>query len=73
MAKALDITVIAEGIERKEQLNVLTAFSCDEIQGYLYGRPVPAQECEADYLKNLKVIPRQPPAVNLPQTEEHTA
>jgi EAL domain-containing protein (putative c-di-GMP-specific phosphodiesterase class I) len=42
MAKALDMRVIAEGVETEEQLHILRAISCDEIQGYLASRPMPA-------------------------------
>lgn len=42
MARALALRVIAEGVENKEQLAILRSLGCDEYQGYLYGRPVPA-------------------------------
>jgi diguanylate cyclase (GGDEF)-like protein len=44
MAKALDMRVIAEGVETESQLRVLQRLECDEIQGYLVSRPVPAHE-----------------------------
>jgi diguanylate cyclase (GGDEF)-like protein/PAS domain S-box-containing protein len=46
MAHALDIKVIAEGIETEEQHRLLSAMECDYAQGYLYSRPVPAEEFE---------------------------
>ena len=46
MAHKLDIKVIAEGVETKEQLDLLFAAGCDYAQGYLYSRPVPAAEFE---------------------------
>lgn len=42
LAHAMNLKVIAEGVESKEQLNVLRSLGCDEIQGYLISRPVPA-------------------------------
>ena len=44
MARAMDLVVVAEGIETQEQAECLRAFGCDEGQGWLYGRPVPAAE-----------------------------
>jgi EAL domain-containing protein (putative c-di-GMP-specific phosphodiesterase class I) len=46
MAHALDIKVIAEGIETEEQHRLLSEMACDYAQGYLYSRPVPAEEFE---------------------------
>ncbi|MFK7829612.1 MAG: EAL domain-containing protein [Congregibacter sp.] len=40
MAKALGLSVVAEGIENPAQLKVLTSMGCDEAQGYLFSRPV---------------------------------
>ncbi|MEV7093350.1 EAL domain-containing protein [Amycolatopsis sp. NPDC051045] len=44
MAHAVDLTVIAEGVESAEQLELLRALGCDQAQGYHLGRPVPAAE-----------------------------
>ena len=43
LASALDLTTIAEGVETEEQLAILRALGCDEIQGYLYSRPLPVE------------------------------
>jgi PAS domain S-box-containing protein/diguanylate cyclase (GGDEF)-like protein len=45
MAHGLRLTVIAEGVERQDQLSLLAENDCDEMQGYLFSRPVPAAEC----------------------------
>ncbi len=44
MAHKLDIKVVAEGIETKEQLDLLISMSCDYGQGFLFSRAVPEQE-----------------------------
>lgn len=46
MAHQLRMAVAAEGVETDEQLEFLRADGCDELQGYLLGRPVPADEIE---------------------------
>lgn len=46
MAHALRLTVIAEGVENEDQLAFLRQLNCDEIQGYLFSKPVPAEEFE---------------------------
>ena len=44
MARALKLGVIAEGVETTEQLDFLKREQCETIQGFLYSRPVPAEE-----------------------------
>jgi diguanylate cyclase (GGDEF)-like protein/PAS domain S-box-containing protein len=44
LAHGLKLPVLAEGVETKAQLDFLTAESCDEVQGYLMGRPHPVLE-----------------------------
>ena len=44
MAKALKLKVIAEGIEKVEQMELLEQYGCYEGQGYAFSRPLPADE-----------------------------
>jgi EAL domain-containing protein (putative c-di-GMP-specific phosphodiesterase class I) len=43
MAHGLSLKVVAEGVERQEQLEFLSNEHCDEVQGYLISRPVEAE------------------------------
>jgi EAL domain-containing protein (putative c-di-GMP-specific phosphodiesterase class I) len=44
MAHALGMDVVAEGVETREQLEILRSLGCNEVQGYLIARPVGARE-----------------------------
>ena len=44
ISKNLGLSVVAEGIETKQQMLMLTQFQCDYLQGYYFSRPVPADE-----------------------------
>jgi diguanylate cyclase (GGDEF)-like protein len=43
MAHKLGVKVVAEGVESREQVEFLRRHSCDEIQGYYYSKPMPAE------------------------------
>jgi diguanylate cyclase (GGDEF)-like protein/PAS domain S-box-containing protein len=46
LGHALDLTVIAEGVETKEQLQYLSALECDVLQGFLFSKSLPAKAFE---------------------------
>ena len=52
LAQILNLRVVAEGVETNEQLEFLKTRQCDEIQGYLFSKPVTAVEIERMFLEN---------------------
>jgi len=55
MARSLDIEVIAEGVERVEQLDLLKSFGCGLAQGFLFGKAVPAAEFTRQLGENRRI------------------
>ena len=53
MAKLLDMTVVAEGVETGAQRDALLEMDCDLLQGYLFSKPVPVEEFEKYVTGNL--------------------
>jgi diguanylate cyclase (GGDEF)-like protein/PAS domain S-box-containing protein len=52
MAKALNLDVLAEGVENAEQLDFLRAQNCYEIQGYYFSKPIAADQVEERLQRN---------------------
>ena len=44
MADKLELGLLAEGVETKEQVELLQSIGCDQVQGYYYARPMPEEE-----------------------------
>ena len=54
IARLLEVPVIAEGVETKEQMELLKKLGCDIIQGYYFSKPLPPEEFGALIEKELK-------------------
>ena len=64
MGKALGMTVIAEGVETVEQQAFLRSHACDEMQGFLFSKPLPPAQL-ANLLRSAPLLlspPLQPAA-----------
>ena len=59
MGKALGMTIVAEGVETAEQQEFLRAHACDEMQGFLFSRPLPPRDL-AELLES-SPVPDSPP------------
>lgn len=44
MADKLDLGLLAEGVETKDQIELLQSIGCDQVQGYYYAKPMPEEE-----------------------------
>lgn len=53
MSRSLKLKVVAEGVETEKQLEFLDKAGCDEVQGYLISKPVPADEIARNFLRPL--------------------
>ena len=72
MAHKLNLDVVAEGVESREQALLLRQFNCDQIQGYWVSRPLPAADIERfaaqpiAVLATLPALPQAPMITRLP-------
>jgi EAL domain-containing protein (putative c-di-GMP-specific phosphodiesterase class I) len=55
MAHATNIRVAAEGVERQDQLDFLREQGCDEMQGFLFSKPVPAEDIGPMFRDKIKI------------------
>lgn len=56
MGKSLKITLVAEGVESKQQLQFLRSRGCDQIQGYLFSKPLPADAFASLVRENVALV-----------------
>src|SRR5437867_3867196 len=70
MAHSLGLAVVAEGVETHAQLQMLRLLGCDEAQGYLLGRPMPAADLALRLDPDTPVLPElvQTPQISVPAT-----
>ena len=78
LGKALGVMIVAEGVETLGQQNFLRDHACDEMQGYLFSRPLPAEEmgvlletfaAEAPPLQPFDMNPAEHPASEVRMSE----
>jgi EAL domain-containing protein (putative c-di-GMP-specific phosphodiesterase class I) len=58
LGHALDLTVIAEGVETQEQLQYLSSLGCDSVQGFLFSKSLPATAFEELLVEQRRVTSR---------------
>ena len=74
LGRDVGVTLVAEGVETEEQHRHLTDLGCDDAQGFLFSRPVPAAELAAAVRGAVRTVPSPPELVQrrivLPLQEE---
>ncbi len=60
LGKGLKVNLVAEGVETEEQLSLLKEMECNQVQGYLFGKPVGAENLTKLLTINLKHIHQSP-------------
>ncbi|HKU75957.1 MAG TPA: EAL domain-containing protein [Pyrinomonadaceae bacterium] len=73
LGHALDLTVIAEGVETKEQLQYLSALECDVVQGFLFSKALPAAAFEELLVEQLRVTSERDVSATTPLSIESLA
>ena len=69
LGHSLGLRVVAEGVETPEQLAYLAERGCDEVQGYLFSKPVPAHEFTRLLIEHVPGGPGRLPIRTVPTTD----
>jgi len=67
MGRSLNLEILAEGVESLAQLKILRDEGCHEIQGFLMGRPMPAEALDAEFPDRLARLPAAGPHLVRPR------
>jgi len=59
MGKTLNRRIVAEGVETEDQLAILSEYDCDEIQGYFFSPPLPAEKITGFIQAKMAEIPKK--------------
>jgi EAL domain-containing protein (putative c-di-GMP-specific phosphodiesterase class I) len=62
IARTFELDVLAEGVERPEQVHFLVSHHCLKVQGFLFGRPTRKRDLAAVIAKDLRNASQQAPA-----------
>jgi diguanylate cyclase len=54
LARALDLKVVAEGVEEEQHLELLRELGFDQVQGFLFAKPMPTEEFAERYVDGAK-------------------
>lgn len=57
LAKNMQLNIVAEGVEYQTQFDFLKELECNQVQGYMFSKPLPAHELEDKFLRNLYAFP----------------
>jgi EAL domain-containing protein (putative c-di-GMP-specific phosphodiesterase class I) len=64
MAHSLRLEVVAEGVETQEQWSCLRSLNCDQVQGFLFSKPLPAAQIPALLVRSTRPHPALPSQIN---------